>query len=68
MAQRVTETGRLDGVSLFARFRFSWDELWAAGERWRVLKQQGQSAAKPTELRTEVPPVSQTVSIRLSSF
>ena len=49
----VVETGRLDSVSLFVRFDFTRDELWAAADKWRAAKRQ-RPVAKPEQLRTFV--------------
>jgi hypothetical protein len=53
VVQRIIEAGRLESVSLFARFGFTRDELWSAAARWAEAKRQG-PAAKPSEVRTYV--------------
>ena len=53
MVTRIVEAGRLDSVSLFARFDFTRDELWSAKARWAEAKRRG-PADKPSEVRTYV--------------
>jgi len=53
MARMIVEEGRLESVSLFARFDFTREELRSASARWAAAKRQG-PAAKPREVQTYV--------------